>query len=319
LSEKDGARDKDGACDCRVDERRENLVFAFEDFGPFESALFFLSGKRDLTERMDDKRNTHDLPGSFSAKLNREDAVLEGNPKRQRSPIVQRLDLPGGVLDDSILSSVSAICQQLNCVGCDGRGLAEGVAKKLPYGCSYKDRKPMKAGSKFAVVDDRATPGTIDVRGPPAGIFGSGTGRPVVINMFAQWEMGSAGKYNRVSPAPPSDSAETRELWFAQCLDEIAKISPRPSSLAFPYEIGCGLAGGRWEHYERMLLEFAERYPDIEVFICRWTGGVGGAENRGKSARGSGKGGKGQGGRSTCFKCGGSGHWANACTQGGKP
>jgi hypothetical protein len=232
----------------------------------------------------------HGDRGNCSSNLNREEEVLhESNPKRARSSVLQRLDLPDGVLDDSILQRVTAICQQLNCVGCDGRGLAEGVAKKLPYGCSYKERKPMK-GSKFAVLNDRATPGTIDVRRPPAGIFGSGT---LVINMFAQWEMGPAGKYNRVSPAP-SDSAETRELWFAQCLDEIAKITPRPSSLAFPHEIGCGLAGGCWAHYERMLLAFAERNPDIEVFICRWIGG-GAAESASKSARGRGRKGAGRG------------------------
>ena len=46
--------------------------------------------------------------------------------KRPRSPQAQRIDLPDGVLDDSILSRVEAICQQLNCVGCDGKGLAEG-------------------------------------------------------------------------------------------------------------------------------------------------------------------------------------------------
>ena len=48
---------------------------------------------------------------------------------------------------------------------------------------------------KFAVPEDRATPGTIDVRQ-------SSDGRPTVINCFAQWEMGKPGKYNRVSPAP---------------------------------------------------------------------------------------------------------------------
>ena len=41
---------------------------------------------------------------------------------------IERLDLPGGVLDDSILVRVAAIAQQCNCVGCDGRGLAAGVA-----------------------------------------------------------------------------------------------------------------------------------------------------------------------------------------------
>jgi hypothetical protein len=123
--------------------------------------------------------------------------------------------------------------------------------------------------NKFAVLEDRSKPGTIDVRRPPAGEVGLGC--PIVLNLFAQWEMGAAGKYNRVKPAP-DDSKEQRELWFQQCLAEVGKLDPKPSSIAFPHEIGCGLAGGSWPHYERMILEFAEANKDIEVSICRWNG-----------------------------------------------
>ena len=45
-------------------------------------------------------------------------------------------------------------------VGCDGRGLADGVAKKLPYGCSYAARRRMPPQNKFAVPEDRAVLGT---------------------------------------------------------------------------------------------------------------------------------------------------------------
>jgi hypothetical protein len=70
------------------------------------------------------------------------------------------LSLPGGVLDDSVLGRVDAIAQQENCVGCDGRGLAAAVAEKLPYGCSYADRRRMPPANKFAVPEDRALLGT---------------------------------------------------------------------------------------------------------------------------------------------------------------
>ena len=72
---------------------------------------------------------------------------------------VEYLSLPGGVLDDKVLQKVDAIVQQLNCVGCDGRGLAEGVKRKLPYGCSYASRRRMPPQNKFAVEVDRATLG----------------------------------------------------------------------------------------------------------------------------------------------------------------
>eukprot|EP00966_Prymnesium_polylepis_P014860 343461-Prymnesium_polylepis.1 len=104
-----------------------------------------------------------------------------------------------------------SVTLQCNCVGCDGRGLADAVAKTLPFGCSYKERRRMPPSNKFAVPEDRATPGTIDVRRPPATVFGAPK-QPKVINVFAQWEMGAAGKYNRVHPAPPSDSAKQREV-----------------------------------------------------------------------------------------------------------
>jgi len=81
----------------------------------------------------------------------------QGEPSSaaDRAPL-SFLALPGGVLDDSVLGRVDAIAQQSNCVGCDGRGLAEGVAKKLPYGCSYADRRRMPPQNKFAVPEDRA-------------------------------------------------------------------------------------------------------------------------------------------------------------------
>ena len=49
---------------------------------------------------------------------------------------------------------------EMRSVGCDGRGLAEGVAKKLPYGCSYAARRRMPPQNKFAVPEDRGVLGT---------------------------------------------------------------------------------------------------------------------------------------------------------------
>jgi len=100
---------------------------------------------------------------------------------------VKFITLPDGILDAKLLERVGAIVQQENCIGCDGRGLADAIAKKLPYGCSYKDRRRMPPANKFAVPDDRSTPGTIDVRMPPTALFGTNAGCPIVINLFAQW------------------------------------------------------------------------------------------------------------------------------------
>ena len=255
--------------------------------------------------------SSHGIASTTAGSSSLED---RSSAKRQRvgGQPIERVDLSGGVLDDSLLVRVQAIAQQSNCVGCDGRGLALGVSEKMPYGCPYKERQRMPPSNKFAIPAHRATPGTIDVRRPPA----SAAGRtPIVIAMFAQWEMGLPGKYNRVQPAPPSDSASTRAGWFRQCLGAIAAIDPPLASIAFPYEIGCGLAGGDWRVYERMIVEFADANPHTRVTIARWTGG-GGGRGRGSGARGAGgRGTDARGGRGTCFTCGQAGHWSSSCPR----
>jgi len=64
-------------------------------------------------------------PAAAAAQTAAVPAVTE-QAKRPRTTI-HRLDLHGGVLDDSILARVEAIAQQSNCVGCDGRGLDSGL------------------------------------------------------------------------------------------------------------------------------------------------------------------------------------------------
>jgi hypothetical protein len=203
-------------------------------------------------------------PGLHPASLH--PAAESDSPTSARRDPVQRVALSGGILDRWVLERVDAVAQQCNCIGCDAAGLAKELPKVLPYGCSYGGRRPMPDRPQFAVQADRAKPGTIDVRHPPVG---SPTGRPLVLNLFAQWEKGKAGQYNRVQPSPKEDAA-SRERWFKQCLLAIDQIEPRPTSIAFPYGIGCRLAGGDWSHYETMLVGFALANPGIEVFICSW-------------------------------------------------
>ncbi|KAL1500348.1 hypothetical protein AB1Y20_013012 [Prymnesium parvum] len=229
---------------------------------------------------------TIDLTGSPPEPPPQSPAAVGGPSSSSACPL-ELASLPGGVLDPTILSRVDAIAQQSNCVGCDGRGLAEAIAKTLPYGCSYKQRRRMPPANKFAVPGDRAVPGTIDVRRPPATLFGAKQS-PMVINMFAQWEMGVPGRYNRVQPSPPSDSARQRESWFAQCLQAISELRPKPRSIAFPHQIGCGLAGGNWDRYESMLMTFAQANPDVNVIVCRMSNTHGGGRSGGRGFNGFG-------------------------------
>ena len=76
--------------------------------------------------------------------------------------------------------------------------------------------------------------------------------------------------YNRI-PCPEGygvDDAKTREIWFQSCLDELEELgSQMPATIAFPFKIGCNLAGGNWEHYEAMIISFAASNPDVKVAI----------------------------------------------------
>ena len=161
------------------------------------------------------------------------DLTAEAPPaKRARgaAPPEQVCAGPDGVLHSAVLARVEAIAQQLNCTGAAGKGLAEAVARKLPYGCSYKDRRRESRNSTYAVDVDRAKPGTIDVRRPPAG---TAPPAPTVINLFAQWEKGPPGIYKRAEPAPAGgDTAQARERWFSECLEAIGALSPAPRSIA---------------------------------------------------------------------------------------
>jgi len=209
-------------------------------------------------------------------------AVLDFSPhgrsaaKRPRTSAgVQYLSFPDGVLDSAL--NYEAIVQQNNCVGCDGRGLAEGVAKKYPYGCPYAQRRK-SFGGRFARSEDLGVPGTVDIRRPPVGNKG-----PAVLCFMSQWEMGPALKYNRVpTPAGIRDSKDQRKVWFAQCLEQLSKLEPPLSSIAFPHTIGCGLAGGVWSEYEVMILDFATKNPDRTVAIVAQSAGPAKSKGRGR-------------------------------------
>ena len=139
--------------------------------------------------------------------------VDERPAKRPRSGQIERVHAAGGVLDPSVLARVDAIVQQSNCVGCDGRGLAAAIAEKLPYGDTYKDRRPMPPARKFAIPEDRAVPGTIAVR--------RGTG-PVVVSLFAQF-----GQWISVARTSNEITLHAIDAALTHCSMSTQKWAPR--------------------------------------------------------------------------------------------
>jgi hypothetical protein len=70
------------------------------------------------------------------------------------------------------------------------------------------------------------------------------------------------------SPIYSNDTAEKRVNYFKSGLEKITWIK-NVKCLAFPYFIGCGLAGGDWKVYSKILEEFSENNKNIEVVLYK--------------------------------------------------
>lgn len=138
------------------------------------------------------------------------------------------------IVNQDLLKSVCQfIAHQCNCISKKGAGLSLYLFKKYPYANIYND-------------DTVRIPGTIIIR-------------QNIINIMGQKYPGKPKQY---------ETAEQRELWFKQCLDEISLIEGL-KSIGFPYQIGCGLAGGNWINYYNMIKSFAIDNPNVEVVIYK--------------------------------------------------
>lgn len=148
------------------------------------------------------------------------------------------------------------IVQQCNCLSVKPHGLAESIARAFPEADTYSKRQAM--GSRnLACPKDRAIPGSITIHNR-------------VINMYAQWRPGRIGApyFSAYPDGEEKETSLTRQKWFSECLDAIStKLGKEPKTIAFPFKIGCGLAGGDWKVYEKMLQDFAARNPQHKVVI----------------------------------------------------
>lgn len=139
---------------------------------------------------------------------------------------------------DILNFDVQYIAHQTNCVSDYALGLAKLIFKKYPYADDYRNRPYENYMYEL---------GSINIH----------IGEQNVINMFAQIYPGK--------PCSPK-TVDVRQTAFKECLTKISKI-PDLKSIAFPYRIGCGLAGGDWQLYEQMLNSFAEEVKQTKVFI----------------------------------------------------
>ena len=143
-------------------------------------------------------------------------------------------EVSGNLLD----CEYDVIAHQTNCTTRGpAKGLAADIFRKFPYADTYKKRKN---------TDFKHEAGTVE-------LMGDGKKQRFVANMYAQYE---PGKIKRGI----EDTIKKRQKWFTVCLQELhAEMKVRKlTSVAFPYQIGCGLARGNWPRYKKMLKSFAK-------------------------------------------------------------
>lgn len=141
------------------------------------------------------------------------------------------------------------IVHQCNCVtrSSHARGFAEKVFLHYEWANAYVHRTTPDL------------PGTIRVDRPSL----TTTHPRKVIALFAQYYPGK--------PTFKNDTEAMRLDWFTFSLLKISllKGTERPTALAFPKWIGCGLAGGDWTTY-RAAIETFEAYSHIPCTIYDW-------------------------------------------------
>ena len=161
---------------------------------------------------------------------------------------------------DLLNSTEKYIIQQCNCLTVYSHGLSKSLSDKWSWADLYSTRS--KIGNRnLAIENDRDKPGSIRILTSP-------NNDKNVICMFAQWVPNKPGKYKSY-PKYEIDNYNNREKWFKECLNEILKID-NLESIAIPYMIGCGLAGGNWENYYKLLKEFDDQ-TNAEVIIYKKT------------------------------------------------
>jgi O-acetyl-ADP-ribose deacetylase (regulator of RNase III)/uncharacterized protein (DUF3820 family) len=142
------------------------------------------------------------------------------------------------VVSGNLLSSdATYIVHQTNCRTKGARGLAQDMFRAFPY-AAYKHFK-------------KRTPGEIHV-------CGNGKSERFVINLYGQNKEGSPTFY---------ETRKQRLQWFQGCLLKIEKLIKPNETLAFPENIGCGLAKGNWSDYKTCLENFAKNCNEKEVKV----------------------------------------------------
>jgi O-acetyl-ADP-ribose deacetylase (regulator of RNase III) len=138
------------------------------------------------------------------------------------------------------------IVHQTNCISTGASGIARAIFDRFPYADFYSTR----------ITPDQ--PGHIIIRG-------NGQDQRYVVGLNGQYYPGTFRTSSAVA-----DDQKTREKHFYHGLLRLVKVLDL-ESVALPWHVGCGLAGGCWDNYIR-LLDNMEEYLEqqgVRVAIYR--------------------------------------------------
>jgi hypothetical protein len=128
------------------------------------------------------------------------------------------------------------LVHQCNCVTNYAKGLAKTVFDLYPDANIYKSR------------NDYSKPGDINIILP-------------IVNLFGQRLPGKPNKY---------ETKKQRLEWFKICLINLKNNLPENiKTINFPWQIGCGLAGGNWDDYLYEINQFASSLP-VNIKVNIW-------------------------------------------------
>lgn len=150
------------------------------------------------------------------------------------------------IVEGNILNATEdIICQQVNCQGVMGAGLAKQIRNKYPE--VYPSYKKFCEGCKDN--NKRTLLGEIQAINVSDG--------KVIANLFGQFSYGRDKQY-------------TDYKALKECLEGILKLASMfndNDSIAIPYEIGCGLAGGSWGIVYKIIEDV---FKDYKVTIYKF-------------------------------------------------
>jgi hypothetical protein len=210
--------------------------------------------------------------------------------KTQTEVTMNVINVVGNLLE----FDVDLITQQANCLTTTSHGLAKTISQVAGVNI-YAEREKSRRREEFDLAAQSCIgkPGSLLVRAWKPALAGRWKAKtnsekkkaPMVVSLISQFGPSTPGRgrkwVNVANKLGVKDTAENREVWFNQSLEALVswirvvnslhEKSPedtrRVASAAFPFNIGCGLAGGKWSVYEKMIERFQHQVSALRVQV----------------------------------------------------